>query len=260
MSAYPTHCPKPGSPAGAHAGAVDPVDARDRAILDREGECSFGVEQFSIVKASAASGSRSRASTRAARIAPMRDGDDVAPGIGRSRSTVGGAGGSYATRRFCPPSRWFPADAAPSRNHPTAGFRLISSATTPAAAGQRRETTPNPLVVLRLGRCLTRPSAAGVSGDWGSAGNASSRSGTESSQTLCWREKDSNPRSRVRERFSRLPRLSSPSRWVARGPRLRISIPPPPSMAEGILSRSSSFTPIGRPPICDWPRKRNCDA
>ncbi len=31
------------------------------------------------------------------------------------------------------------------------------------------------------------------------------------------REKDSNPRSRARERFSRLPRLSSPSRWVARG-------------------------------------------
>jgi hypothetical protein len=82
------------------------------------------IEQFSIVKASAASGSRSRANARAARIAPMRDGDDVAPGMGRSRSTVGGAGGSYATRRFCPP---------PSRNHPTAGFRLISSATTPGS-------------------------------------------------------------------------------------------------------------------------------
>src|SRR5258705_2156031 len=35
--------------------------------------------------------------------------------------------------------------------------------------------------------------------------------------TLSWREKDSNHRSRVRERFSRLPRLSSPSRRVARG-------------------------------------------
>jgi hypothetical protein len=35
---------------------VDPVDARDREILDREGECSFGV----AVKTSA----------RAARIAP----------------------------------------------------------------------------------------------------------------------------------------------------------------------------------------------
>ena len=31
-----------------------------------------------------------------------------------------------------------------------------------------------------------------------------------------------------------------------------ISIPPPPSMAEEILSRPSSFTPIARPPICDW--------
>ena len=26
-------------------------------------------------------------------------------------------------------------------------------------------------------------------------------------------------------------------------------------MAEGILSRPSSFTPIGRPPICDWPEE-----
>src|SRR6516162_2815373 len=40
------------------------------------------IEQFSIVKASAASGSRPSASASAARIVPaMRDGDDVAPGI-----------------------------------------------------------------------------------------------------------------------------------------------------------------------------------
>ena len=39
------------------------------------------------------------------------------------------------------------------------------------------------------------------------------------------------------------------------GPRLRISVPPPPSVAEGILTRPSSFTPIGRPPICDWPEQ-----
>src|SRR5258708_28741129 len=39
------------------------------------------------------------------------------------------------------------------------------------------------------------------------------------------------------------------------GPRLRISIPPPPSMAEGILRRPSGFTPIGRPPICEWPEE-----
>src|SRR5712671_6113993 len=39
------------------------------------------------------------------------------------------------------------------------------------------------------------------------------------------------------------------------GPRLRISIPPRPSMAEGILRRPSSFTPISRPPICEWPEE-----
>src|SRR5262249_1212431 len=37
-------------------------------------------------------------------------------------------------------------------------------------------------------------------------------------------------------------------------PRLRIFIPPPTGIAEGILPRPSSFRPIGRPPICDWPR------
>jgi hypothetical protein len=26
-------------------------------------------------------------------------------------------------------------------------------------------------------------------------------------------------------------------------------------MAEGILRRPSSFTPIGKPPICDWPEE-----
>jgi hypothetical protein len=37
------------------------------------------------------------------------------------------------------------------------------------------------------------------------------------------------------------------------GPLLRISVLPPPSVAEAILTRPSSFTPIRRPPICDWP-------
>jgi hypothetical protein len=32
------------APAVTHAGAVDPVDAGDRAILDREGEGGFGME------------------------------------------------------------------------------------------------------------------------------------------------------------------------------------------------------------------------
>ena len=39
---------------------------------------------------------------------------------------------------------------------------------------------------------------------------ASSPRGTESLRPLRWREKDSNPQSRVRERFSRLPHLGSP--------------------------------------------------
>jgi len=44
-----------------------------------------------------------------------------------------------------------------------------------------------------------------------------SMSSSGSHATPRWREQDSNPRSRVKERSSRLPRLSSPSRWVARG-------------------------------------------
>jgi hypothetical protein len=55
------------------------------------------------------------------------------------------------------------------------------------------------------------------------------------------------------ERFSRLPHLSSPI--TREKPRLRISIPPPPGIAEGILPRPSSFRPIGPPPICDWPEE-----
>src|SRR6202035_3788587 len=57
------------APAVTHAGAVDPVDAGDRAILDREGERGFGVE-IERERQSGADG------------AAMRDGDDVASGIG----------------------------------------------------------------------------------------------------------------------------------------------------------------------------------
>src|ERR1700736_1755855 len=55
-------------PAVTHAGAVDPVDAGDRAILDREGEGGFGME---------VERKRQSGADRAA----MRDGDDVASGM-----------------------------------------------------------------------------------------------------------------------------------------------------------------------------------
>src|SRR5438045_9346226 len=57
------------APAVTHAGTVDPVDAGDRAILDREGERGFGVE---IER------QRQGGADRAA----MRHGDDVASGMG----------------------------------------------------------------------------------------------------------------------------------------------------------------------------------
>ena len=56
------------APAVTHAGAVDPVDAGDRAILDREGEGGLGME-VERQRQSGADG------------AAMRDGDDVASGM-----------------------------------------------------------------------------------------------------------------------------------------------------------------------------------
>src|ERR1700748_3066491 len=57
------------TPAVAHAGAIDPVDAGERAILDCEGESGFGIEV------------ERQCQCRADRAA-MRDGDDVAAGMG----------------------------------------------------------------------------------------------------------------------------------------------------------------------------------
>src|SRR5438045_3295762 len=57
------------APAVTNAGTVDPVDAGDRAILDREGERGFGVEV-------------ERQCQRGADGAAMCDDDDVAPRTG----------------------------------------------------------------------------------------------------------------------------------------------------------------------------------
>src|SRR6516162_2613492 len=56
-------------PTVAHPGAVEPVDAGDRAILDREGERGFGIE---------AERQRQGSADRAA----MRHSDDVVPWVG----------------------------------------------------------------------------------------------------------------------------------------------------------------------------------
>ena len=75
--------------------------------------------------------------------------------------------------------------------------------------------------------------------------------------TLRRRETDSNPRSSVRERFSRLPRLSSPSLCRERGPGFEsLFLHRRVSLREFCLD-PSSFTSIGRPPICDWARAGN---
>src|SRR5215472_10443923 len=76
----------------AHAGAVEPVDARDRAILDRESERCFGIE---------AERQRQSGADRAA----MRNSDDVLPGIAldqlvdRSRDPLDHRDKALAARR-----------------------------------------------------------------------------------------------------------------------------------------------------------------
>src|SRR3954462_3418757 len=65
-------------PAMPHAGAVDMVDASDRAVFHREGEAGFGFEP-------------EREAQRRADRAAMRDGDDVAPAMDIEHK-VNGAG------------------------------------------------------------------------------------------------------------------------------------------------------------------------